>query len=414
MGERRVVITGMGAITPIGLDHDEFWAGLCEGRSGAKTITHVDTEGIACKIGATIYDYDADKHFDRKAQRKNERFMQFAMVAGREAVKHSGYDLTEEKALRSGVIVGCGIGGLTILEEQSKVYQKKGARRISPMMIPKMIANMAAGMVSIDLGFKGPNFCVVTACASAAHSIGEAMHIIKRGEADVMVAGGTEACITQLGLAGFTNMQALTTRNDDPEHASRPFDKGRDGFLMGEGAGLLFLEELESAKARGAVIHAELVGYGMSADAYHITAPASDGSGGARAMQAALDSAKMNPEDIDCINAHGTSTILNDQIETRAIKTVFGDHASKLAVTSNKSMIGHLLGAAGGVEAIASVLTIKNSLVTPTMNYETPDPECDLDYVPNKAREMKVRAVASNSLGFGGHNCTVIIKEFNG
>ncbi|HNY28226.1 MAG TPA: beta-ketoacyl-ACP synthase II [Candidatus Sumerlaeota bacterium] len=412
--KRRVVITGVGAITSIGLNAPDFWTNLCAGKSGGKAITHLDTEGLASKINAAIYDYNPEDHFNPKEARKNARFMQFALIAGREALKDSGLEVTEENSPRIGTIIGCGIGGLPVMEEQMLVMETKGAKRVSPLVIPMMIPNLAAGIVSIELNLKGPNSCVVTACASATHSIGDASEAIRRGVADAMIAGGTEACLSRLAIAGFSNMHALTTRNDDPEHASRPFDRERDGFLIGEGAGLVVLEELEHAKARGARIYAEMAGYGMSGDAFHITAPASDGDGGARALKAALDSAGIAPNEVDYINAHGTSTSLNDKLETLAIKRVLGDHAYKTMISSNKSMIGHLLGAAGGVEAVASALTIYKSVVPPTINYTTPDPECDLDYVPNTAREANIRVVASNSLGFGGHNATIVLRKFEG
>ena len=409
--ERRVVITGMGLITPIGNDVETFWTNLCAGRSGACTITHIDTDGLSSKIGAVVRDYDAEQHFDKKEARKNERFVQFAMVASRQAIQDSGFQITDENRDRVGAIIGCGIGGLQTIEEQHTVLMTKGGKRISPFLIPKIITNMAAGAVAIEMGARGPNSCIVTACASGTHSIGESYHVIKRGDADAMFAGGTEAAITAMGLAGFSNMHALTTRNAEPERASRPFDRERDGFLMGEGAGILFLEEYEKARKRGARIYAEIVGYGMSCDAYHVTAPAPDGDGAVRALRAALHSAGINPEEVDYINAHGTSTVLNDKLETLGIKTAFGDHAYKLSISSNKSMIGHLLGAAGGVEAIATALTIVRGVIPPTINYEYPDPECDLDYVPNTAREKETRVALSNSLGFGGHNCTIALKK---
>ncbi|MFW6303033.1 MAG: beta-ketoacyl-ACP synthase II [Candidatus Sumerlaeota bacterium] len=401
-------------MTSIGHNVADFWKNLCEGKSAGKTVTHCDCTGLSSQIAAPIYDYDVMEYFDRKEAKRSERFMQFAMIAAREAMKDSGLEISEEMSRRSGVIIGCGIGALSWMEEQHKKLLDKGPKRVSPFLIPYMIPNMASGMVSIDHNLKGPNCCTVTACASGTHAIGDASNVIKRNEADIMVCGGTEAAITSLGMAGFSNMQALTCRNDDPEKASRPFDKDRDGFLMGEGSGLMVLEELEHAKKRGAKIYGLMSGYGMSGDAYHITAPAPDGDGGARAMQAALDSAGVNAGEVDCINAHGTSTPLNDKLETMAIKKVLGDHACKTAVTSNKSMIGHLLGAAGGVEAVASALCIKHGIITPTINYETPDPECDLDYVPNEARETEVNVVASNSLGFGGHNTTIVLSKYKG
>ena len=413
--KKRVVITGMGAVTPIGLTVSEYWKNLCEGKSGGQVLTHLDTEGLSCKIGAPIYDFDPEAHFGKKDARKTERFTQFAVVASREALANSGLEITEENATRVGVIAGCGIGGLHTIEEQVATMLNKGAKRVSPMLIPRIITNMAPGLISIDLGLKGPNSCIVTACATGTHCTGDALRVIQRGEADAMVAGGTEAALSLLGLAGFSNMKALTSRNDDPQTASRPFDKERDGFLMGEGAGMLVLEELEHAKARGAHIYAEIVGYGMSGDAYHITAPDPEGDGGARAMRGAMNDAGLAPEDVDYVNAHGTSTPLNDKLESMAIRTVFGDYAKKLAISSCKSMIGHLLGAAGAVEAIASAFALQNGVIPPTMNYSVPDPDCgDLDFVPNEAREAKIDVAISNSLGFGGHNCTIALKRFEG
>jgi 3-oxoacyl-[acyl-carrier-protein] synthase II len=391
-----------------------FWDGLCAGRSGASVVTHIDTEGISSKIACKIDNYDAEKYFSPKDARKTDEFVQFAIIASREALASSGLQITDELSPRVGAVIGCGIGALEALEREHSVLLEKGAKRVSPLIIPRIITNMAAGMVAIDLNLKGPNYCVVTACASATHSIGDAYHVIKRDEADVMFAGGTESAITPLGMGGFSNMRALSSRNDEPQRASRPFDRDRDGFVMGEGAGIIVLEEYEHAKARGAQILAEMIGFGMSCDAHHITAPDPAGDGGVRAMRAALKSARINGEDVDYINAHGTSTPLNDKLESLGIETLFGDHAMKLAVSSNKSMVGHLLGAAGGVEAAATVLTLKNGIIPPTINYETPDPDCRLDYVPNVAREQKTRIAMSNSLGFGGHNCSIVIKKFEG
>ena len=332
-------------------------------KSGAKTLTHINTDEVSCKIGAPIYDYDPNEHFSTKEARKNDRFTQFAMIAARQALKDSRLEVTDENRTRIGVVAGSGIGGMLVIEEQHEVLMTKGMKRVSPMLIPKCIANMAPGMISIDLGLKGPNTCVVTACATGTHCIGDGYNIIKRGEADAILAGGTEAAISPLGFSGFSNMMALTSRNAEPERASRPFDRERDGFLMGEGAGIIVMEELEHAIKRGATIYAEMIGYGMSADAYHITAPDPEGDGGTRCMQAALLSAHLNPTEMDYINAHGTSTSLNDKLETVAIKRTFGEHAYKLAVSSNKSMLGHLLGAAGGVEAAATALTISRGVI---------------------------------------------------
>ncbi|MCB2155251.1 beta-ketoacyl-ACP synthase II [bacterium] len=411
MTKKRVVITGLGAVTPIGLDVPTYWEGLLAGRSGAGEITSFDTSQHKTKFACQVKDWDPSLHFDRKDARKLETFVQFAIVAARQAVEDSGLDLDNEDRTKIGVLVGSGIGGLGVMEEQSLVLHNQGPGRVSPFLIPRLISNMAPGQISISLGLKGPNSCVVTACATATHALGDAFKIIQRGDAIAMVAGGTESAITPLGVAGFENMKALSSRNDDPQGASRPFDKDRDGFVMGEGAGILLLEEYEHAKARGARIYAEFAGYGMTGDAFHITAPAPEGEGAARSMQMALDDSGLKPEEISHINAHGTSTPMNDKNESAAIKTVFGEHAAKLAISSNKSMVGHLLGAAGGVEAIASTLSIYNSVVPPTINYTTPDPECDLDYVPNEKREMTVNAVVSNSLGFGGHNASILIRK---
>lgn len=398
-------------MTPIGLDVPTYWEGLLAGRSGAGEITSFDTSQHKTKFACQVKDWDPSLHFDRKDARKLETFVQFAIVAARQAVEDSGLDLDNEDRTKIGVLVGSGIGGLGVMEEQSLVLHNQGPGRVSPFLIPRLISNMAPGQISISLGLKGPNSCVVTACATATHALGDAFKIIQRGDAIAMVAGGTESAITPLGVAGFENMKALSSRNDDPQGASRPFDKDRDGFVMGEGAGILLLEEYEHAKARGARIYAEFAGYGMTGDAFHITAPAPEGEGAARSMQMALDDSGLKPEEISHINAHGTSTPMNDKNESAAIKTVFGEHAAKLAISSNKSMVGHLLGAAGGVEAIASTLSIYNSVVPPTINYTTPDPECDLDYVPNEKREMTVNAVVSNSLGFGGHNASILIRK---
>ena len=408
----RVVITGMGVISPIGSNLENFWQGLTAGRNGIGKITHFDANLFSSQIAGEAKDFNPADYLDKKEARKLVRFVQFAIVASKMALDNSGLKITEENANSTGVFIGSGIGGIGFLEEQAYILKDKGPARLSPFTVPYMITNMAAGMVAIKTGAKGPNSCVVTACASGTHSIGDAMRIIQRGEATAMIAGGTEASITPLGVASFCAARSLSTRNDTPEKASRPFDKGRDGFVMGEGAGIVILESLESAKKRGAKIFAELVGYGMSGDAHHMTAPAPGGEGAARAISAALADAKLGPEDIDHINAHGTSTKLNDKFETMAIKAVFGEHAKKIAVSSNKSMTGHLLGAAGAVELIASALSVKNDVVPPTINYEVPDPECDLDYTPNKARKMKVKTVLSESFGFGGHNAVLIVKKF--
>ena len=410
---RRVVITGMGVVSPIGIGVEKFWANITEGRSNIVPLEGiVDTEGLACKICSAVSDYNASDHFDKKEQKRLAKFVQFASVAAREAVKSSGLNLEDENPWRIGSFIGCGIGGIGEMEGQILIMAVKGARRVSPLLIPRIIGNMACGQVAIDLGIKGPNAALTTACASGAHALGESARSIKNNVADVMISGGTESAMCRIALAGFSNMKALTSRNDDPLRASRPFDAERDGFVMGEGAGILVLEELERAKARGANIMGELVGYGATDDAYHITAPAPEGAGAAMAMKLAVEDAGAAPEDVQYINAHGTSTPLNDKVETLAIKTIFNSHAKSLAVSSNKSMIGHLLGGAAAVEAIATIKTIQNSVIPPTINYENPDPDCDLDYVPNVAREANVDLAISNSLGFGGHNATLAFRKF--
>jgi 3-oxoacyl-[acyl-carrier-protein] synthase II len=408
----RVVITGLGAVTPIGIGHATFWANLCAGKSGIGRITHFDPTGYDTQIAGQVNDFDPALYLDKKEARRLARFLQFAIAAGQMAVKDANLVITPENAPDIGVIVGSGIGGLGYLEEMAHVLREKGPSRISPFTVPYMITDMAAGMISINLGAKGPNLCIVTACASGTHSIGEAFKTIQRGAAKAMITGGTEAAITPLGVASFIAAGALSDQNAEPTKASRPFDKARSGFVMGEGAGILILEELEFAKARGARILAEIVGYGASGDANHITAPAPGGEGAARGIRAALKDAGLRPEEIDYVNAHGTSTELNDKYETMALKTVFGEHARKLAISSNKSMIGHLLGASGGVEAVATVLSIQHQIAPPTINQENPDPECDLDYVPNHARPLKINTAISNSFGFGGHNAIIVVKKY--
>jgi 3-oxoacyl-[acyl-carrier-protein] synthase II len=413
MNRRKVVITGLGAVTPIGNNLAEFWDGLVTGRSGGGTVTQIENlEGFTTTIAAEVKDFDAEQFISKKEARKMDLFSQYGLAASIMAVQDAGLELEKEDMERIGVIVSTGIGGLQILENQYTTYMQRGASRFSPFMIPTMITNIIAGQVAIRYGFKGPNFCITSACSTATHSIGEALRIVQHGEADVMLAGGTEAAITVLGLGGFCALRALTTRNDDPLHASRPFDADRDGFLMGEGAGVLVIEGEDRAKARGATIYCELAGYGRTCDAYHITAPDPDAAQAARGMRLAFEDAGLQAEDIDYINAHGTSTSLNDKGETAAIKKALGEElAYKVAISSTKSMTGHLLGAAGGVEAIACAMAIKEGIVPPTINYETPDPDCDLDYVPNVARKMDVRAALSNSLGFGGHNATLCFKK---
>lgn len=412
MSHRKVVITGLGAVTPIGNNLAEFWEGLKTGRSGGATITKIENlTGFTTTIAAEVKNFDPELFISKKEARKMDPFTQYGLAASMMAMQDSGLDLAKEDLERIGVIVSTGIGGLQIMEASQDLYRERGAGRLSPFVIPVMITNIVAGHVAIQYGLKGPNFCVTSACASATHSIGEALRIIQHGEADVMLAGGTEGAITPLGVGGFCALRALTSRNDDPARASRPFDKDRDGFLIGEGAGVIVIESEEHAKARGAKIYCELAGYGRTCDAYHITAPDPDATQAARGMKLAFEDAGLKAEDIDYINAHGTSTSLNDKGETAAIKKALGDHAYKVAVSSTKGMTGHLLGAAGGVEAIVCAMAIKEGLVPPTINYETPDPDCDLDYVPNVARRMEVRAALSNSLGFGGHNATLCFKK---
>ncbi|WP_049628819.1 beta-ketoacyl-ACP synthase II [Bacillus sp. JFL15] len=411
MSKKRVVVTGLGALSPLGNDAETSWKNAISGVSGVGPITRVESDEYPAKVAAELKDFNIENYMDKKEARKMDRFTQYAVVAAKMAVEDAGLNITEEIAPRVGVWVGSGIGGLETLESQFEIFLTKGPRRVSPFFVPMMIPDMATGQISIALGAKGVNSCTVTACATGTNSIGDAFKVIQRGDADAMITGGTEAPLTRMSFAGFSANKALST-NPDPKTASRPFDKNRDGFVMGEGAGIVVLEELEHALARGAKIYGEIVGYGSTGDAYHITAPAQDGEGGARAMQEAIKDAGIEPEEIDYINAHGTSTYYNDKYETKAIKTVFGDHAYKLAISSTKSMTGHLLGAAGGIEAIFSVMAIKDSVIPPTINIETPDEECDLDYVPDKAREQDVNIVLSNSLGFGGHNATLIFKKY--
>ncbi len=414
IGKKRVVITGMGLITPIGLGVDESWSAALDGKSGIGPITHFDASSFPVRIAGEVQGFDPANYIEAKEIKKMDRFIHFAVAASTMAVDDSGFRFTGENAERVGVVIGSGMGGLPAIEHYHKAFLEKGYKRISPFFIPMLIINLAAGNVSIKFGAKGPSSCPVTACATGSHSIGDAVRIIQRGEADAMIAGGTESCITALGVGGFAVMKALSTRNDEPERASRPFDIDRDGFVMGEGAGILFLEELDSALSRKAKIYAEVTGYGMSSDAYHITTPAPGGEGAARCMKAALKDAGLEPEKIDYINAHGTSTKYGDELETTAIKTVFGEHAYKLCVSSTKSMVGHLLGAAGGVEAIFSVLSIYHGKVPPTINLDNPDPECDLDYVPKTAKRVDVTYALSNSFGFGGTNACLIFGKYRG
>lgn len=403
------MITGFGATTPIGSNVKEFWDSLVAGKSGVGRITAFDPTDFAVRIAGEVKGFDPATFMDRREVRRTDRFTQLACKAALEAVEDSGIDVSSDSE-RIGVLIGSGIGGVGTWEAQHKRLLEGGPGRVSPLFIPMMIIDMASGFISIKLGARGPNFSTVSACASGAHAIGSARDIIASGMADAMITGGSEAPVTPLSLAGFSTMKALSTRNDEPERASRPFDKERDGFIMAEGAGVLILEELNRARRRNAKIHAEVVGFGMSGDAYHITAPAPGGEGAARAMAMAVQRSGVSPEDVDYINAHGTSTQLNDKFETAAMKSVFNQHARKLQVSSNKSMIGHLLGAAGAVELIATAMTIKTGVVPPTINYENPDPECDLDYVPKEARNSKVNVAMSNSFGFGGHNVSIVLK----
>jgi len=410
---RRVVITGMGTVNPLSSDLKGYWQGLCAGKSGIVPIEQFDTSAFKVRFGGEVKNFRAEDYLDTKTARRLDRFAQFALVASLFAIKDSGLDLAQEDPYRCGVILGSGIGGLNEYEEQHARYLQGGPGKISPFVIPKMMANAAPGNISIHLGLCGPNTAVATACASAANAISDAMRTIQREEADLMITGGTEAAITHMGLGGFISARALSTRNDNPPAASRPFDKDRDGFVLSEGAGIIVLEELERARRRGANIIAELLGCASTADAHNITAPHPEGSGAARAMKYAIRDARLNPEDIQYINAHGTSTQLGDEAETLAIKQVFGPHARKLAISSTKSMVGHLLGASGGVELIATAMSIRTGVIHPTINLDTPDPACDLDYVPNVAREVRVRRALSNSFGFGGHNCCLVIGSLN-
>lgn len=415
MYNRRVVITGLGVTSPVGNDITTFWKNITEGRSGIRPYKAFNSEGYDCKIGGEVRDLDLAAAFKTpKDARRADRFAQLAMVGAKAALADSGLDPSKVDLDRVGVMIGSGIGGLQSMELETKRLYEKGPSRVSPFTIAMMISNMGSGLVSMEFGFRGPNMAIVTACATSNHSIGEAWRIIKFGDADAFIAGGTEATLSPLGIAGFASMRALSTRNDEPEKASRPFDKARDGFVMGEGSGILVIEELEHAKRRGASIYCELVGYGLSADAYHMTAPLPDGEGASRCMKMALRHAQANSEEVDYINAHGTSTPIGDICETKAIKHAFGEQAYKIPISSTKSMTGHLLGAAGGVELAVCALAIKHGIIPPTINLDNPDPECDLDYVPNVAREAKVRLAMSNSFGFGGHNATLIAKEFLG
>jgi 3-oxoacyl-[acyl-carrier-protein] synthase II len=408
----RVVVTGIGLVTPVGSDSKTTWNSLLEGKSGIDYISLFDAEGFESRIAAEVNDFDGEGILGRKEARRLDRFSQFACVAALEALEDAGIDMATEDADRVGVLIGSGVGGIMTISEQHKVLLNRGPKRVSPFLVPMMLGDMASGQVSMMIGAKGPNFSTVSACATGTDSIGEALEMIRRGRADVVIAGGTEAAVCEIGVAGFNACMALSTRNDDPQAASRPFDTGRDGFVLGEGAGVIVLESLEHAEKRGANVLAEMAGYGASSDAHHVTQPHPEGEGAARAMKWAIEDAGLVPENVDYVNAHGTSTPLNDKFETIALKRMYGDHAYNLAISSTKSMTGHLLGAAGGIEAAFSVLTVKEGIIPPTINVDDQDPECDLNYVPNKAVEQKVDVAMSNSLGFGGHNASLVFKSF--
>ena len=408
---KRVVVTGMGVIAALGHNVNDFWASILAGKCGIDRVTLFEAKDYSCRIGAEVRGWDATQHMDPKEVRRNDRYTHFGFCAAKQAIADSKLDMTKEDADRVGVIIGSGIGGMLTIENQHKVLLERGPRKVSPFMIPALISNMCGGLVAIELGARGPNFGVVSACSTATHAIGESLRMIRTGEADVMVCGGAEAAITPLAYAGFCSMKAMSTCNETPQKASRPFDLNRDGFIMGEGSAILVIESLEHALARGAHIYAELAGYAATCDAYHITSPDPEGKGLSLAMSRALNDARVTPNDIDYINAHGTSTPYNDKFETLAIKKVFGEQARKVLISSTKSMTGHLLGAAGGIEAVISVMTIRTGEVPPTINLETPDPDCDLDYVPNVKRSAKVRTVLSNNLGFGGQNAALVFRQ---
>jgi 3-oxoacyl-[acyl-carrier-protein] synthase II len=410
--QKRVVVTGLGAITPIGNTLAEYWEGLLSGRNGIGPITLFDPSRHDCRIAGEVKGFSPHDYMDRKEAKRMDRFAQFAVSASKQAIADAQFVINELNAEQVGVIIGTGVGGLKVLEDQQEVYLTRGPDRCSPFMIPMMIANMAAGLTAIHTGAKGPNSCTVTACAAGAHAVGDAFRLIQRGYAQAMICGGSEAAVTPLSVAGFSAARALSTRNDDPVHACRPFSSDRDGFVMGEGSGILLLEELEHALSRGARIYAEIVGYGMTCDAYHMTSPVPSGEGATRAMQLALKDAGLIPEQVSYINAHGTSTQVNDATETGAIKNALGEYAYKVAVSSTKSMTGHLLGGSGGIEAVAAVMAVRHDKIPPTINLKNPDPACDLDYVPGSSRDQKVEVVLSNSFGFGGHNVTLAFKKY--
>jgi len=413
MSRRRVVITGLGAVCSLGNDVPTAWEAAKAGRSGGRRVTRFDPSNLSCQIACEVRDFDGQAYFGREAK-KLDPFSQYGLVAANEAIESANLDFTTEDSYRCGVITGSGIGGLTELETQHGLLRDKGPRRVSPFFIPRLMANALSGHISIRHGLRGPSYVTVSACASSSHALGLAFHAIRSGTSDVMVTGGSEATITELAMAGFSNMKAMSKRNEEPERASRPFDGERDGFVMGDGAGMLVFEELERAKARGAVILGEVKGFGMTADAYHITAPTPEGEGPAEAMRLAMQDGQIDGERVSYINAHGTSTPLNDAAETLAIRTVFGEHADRLCVSSSKSMVGHLLGGSGGLEAVLTILMIRNGVINPTINQETPDPACTLDYVPNESREAPIDHALSNSLGFGGHNVSLLFARFDG
>lgn len=408
----RVVITGLGPVTPIGTGKNKFWQSLIQGKCGIDRISYFDTKEYPTKIAAELKDFDYSNYISTKEANRMDKSTQFSIVAVMLALEDSKLKITEKDSYSTGVIIGSGIGGIETFEKQHKILLEKGPRRVSPFFIPMMISNISAGEIAIKIGAKGPNGVITTACASSTHALGIALKLLQRGDAQIIISGGTEAAISPMSLAGFCKMRALSTQNDHPGNASKPFDKKRDGFIMGEGAGILILETLQHAKERNAIIYAEIFGFGMTADAYHITAPAPEGEAASKAMEIALKDAKIKPSMVDYINAHGTSTPLNDKLETLAVKKVFGKHAYDLKISSNKSMTGHLLGASGGVEAISTALTIKNDIIPPTINYNAPDPECDLDYVPNKSEKKIVDYAISNSFGFGGHNGVIVLGKY--
>ncbi len=410
---KRVVITGLGAITPIGNNLTEYWDGLMQGRNGVGSVTLFDASKHACQIAAEVKDFDPHQYLDKKDAKRMDRFAQFGVCASKQAIADAGLVIDELNADRVGVLIGTGVGGLKVMEDQNENLLTKGPRKVSPFTIPMMISNMAAGLTAIHTGAKGPNSCTVTACAAGSHAIGDAFRLVQGGYADAMICGGAEAAVTPLSFAGFCSAKALSTRNEDPDSASRPFDRDRDGFVMGEGSGILLLEELEHALAREAKIYAEIVGYGMTCDAYHMTSPVPGGQGAAKAIELALTDGEIDPEQVDYINAHGTSTQANDSNETKAIKKALGDRAKKIVVSSTKSMTGHLLGGSGGIEAVATIMTIQNDKVPPTINLVNPDDECDLDYIPNNSRDLQVNVALSNSFGFGGHNVTLAFKKYS-